>query len=509
MKIHKVEFSARACTGLALAALLAPAVGFSGMHEFHPETLSAPFILLMLEARLRRMPGLHFVWFLLALMCKENVALMLAWMCAVHWVLERLRGRDWQVSMNVFPGIVALVWVLAYGLWLGPKWNGGSVDYGVLYAPLHGEGGIVRNSFAALWRGVTQGNLVWGLLLPFLFLPVLRIRWIIIAAPLFLQHLLSFRSSEWEIHWHYGAPLVALMLFAAIEASARLFWRDAVATYLVVACVVTQLWFGPLRWMGRTLAGAGAAWRSSRVNAELVAAVPDGASVTASLGFLSHVAKREKLQSLQLVLMGLHTLGRKRFTPQPTDHALVDYADRYTFSVEAGSHHPKMKTVTGEIVPSSDELMHRWLKDTGLFPASVRNACAHFHRAAPNGSKLPVGTSRRLDDKTQLVSIVPSTPNGDDLLRWNITWEFAADRTFIPWMKLWLRSTSGENHYILKGAALPGAELGQFVETWTVQRPNIAPGKYTGVLMIFDPLDAAGKGPFPPIAFNVGELEIK
>lgn len=504
-----MEFSARACTGMALAALLAPAVGFSGLHEFHPETLSAPFILLMLEARLRRMPGLHFVWFLLALMCKENVTLMLAWMCAVHWVLERERGREWQVSMNVIPGVLAFAWVLAYGLWLGPKWNGGSVDYGVLYTQLNGDGGIVRNSFGALWRGITGGNLVWGLLLPFLFLPVLRIRWIIIAAPLFLQHLLSFRSSEWEIYWHYGAPLVALMWFAAIEASARLFWRDAVAAYLVVACVITQFWFGPLRWMGRTLAGAGAAWRTSRVNAELVAVVPEGASVTASLGFLSHVAKREKLQSLQLVLMGLQTLGRKRFTPQPTDHALVDYADKFTFSDEAGSHHPKMKTVTGEIVASSDELMHRWLKDSGLFPATVRNACAHFHRAKPNGSALPVGTSRRLDEKTQLVSIVPSAPTGNDLLRWNITWEFAADRTFIPWMKLWLRSASGENHYILKGAALPGVELGQFVETWTVQRPNIAPGKYTGVLMIFDPLDAGGKGGFPPVAFSVGELEIK
>jgi hypothetical protein len=299
------------------------------------------------------------------------------------------------------------------------------------------------------------------------------------------------------------------MWFGAVEASARLFWRDAVATYLVVACVVTQFWFGPLRWMGRTLVGAGAAWRNSRVNAELVAAVPEGASVTASLGFLAHLAKRDRLQSMQLVSMGLQTLGRKRFVPKPTDHALVDYADISTFSSDAGTHHRRMKTVTGEIVPSSDELMHRWLKDSGLSPASVRNSCAHFHRVQTSGSALSAGTSRRLDEKTQLVSIVPGVTAGDDLLRWNITWEFAADRTFIPWMKLWLRGANGDNHFILKGAAFPGAELGQFVETWTVQRPNIAPGKYTGVLMIFDPLSADGKGTFEPVAFSVGDLEIK
>ncbi len=512
-----MEFSTRACVGLALAALLAPAAGFGGLHEFHPETLAAPFILLMLEARMKRMSGAHFVWFLLALMCKENVALMLAWLCAVHFMLEKRRGREWQVGMNVVPGLIALSWVLAYGLWLAPKWNGGRVDYAGLYSHLGSSGPeIVKNffvhpgmAFGSLWRGCTKGDLVWGLLLPLLFLPLLRPRWIIIAAPLFLQHLLSWRPSEWQIDWHYGAPLLPLMWFAAAEASARLFWRDAVATYLITACVIVQFWFGPVCAIGRTIADAGSKWRSSRVNARLLSEVPADGRVTASLGFLSHVAKREQLQSLQLVSMGLKTLGGSRYTPLPTDHVLVDYSDEFTFSTVAGSFHPMMNTVTSEIIPSSDELMHRWLKDSALWPVTARNSCVHFARVEPVRGNVPTTTPRRLDDKTGLVSVVPVPPAEGDLLTWKLTWEFGAGRTFFPWVKLWLRAANGDSHFILKGAVLPGVESGQFTETWTVQRPNIAAGKYKAFLMIYDPLNAAAKGTFTPFGLEVGDLEVK
>ena len=63
---------------------------------------------------------------------------------------------------------------------------------------------------SALWHGLTGGDLAWGLLVPFLLLPVLRPRWLIMSAPIFLQHLLSWRQSEWSMHYHYAAPLLPL-----------------------------------------------------------------------------------------------------------------------------------------------------------------------------------------------------------------------------------------------------------------------------------------------------------
>jgi uncharacterized membrane protein len=508
-----MEFGPRAATGLAIAMLLAPAAGFGALHEFHPETLAAPFILLMIEARMKGMGGLHFLWFLLALACKENVAFMLGWMGVVHFVLEKRKGREWQTTMNIIPAVVAFGWVLAYALWLGPKWNGGRVDYGGLYSHLNADGGMLKNAFvnpglffAAFWKGLTGGNLVWGLLLPFIFLPILRLRWMIIAAPLFLQHLLSWRTSEWQIYWHYGLPLLPLMWIAAAEAAARLFWRDAVATYILAACVAVQIWFGPIRAIGRNAVTAAAEWEKSRVHADLLATVSPKESVTASLGFLSHLAKHEDLQSLQLVSMGLKTLGGSRYIPRPTDHVLVDYADDFTFSREAASFHPKMRTITGEIVPSSDELMHRWLAENKLWPVTHRDSCAHFAHADAVPANLSTATAKRMDEKTQLVAVEPLPPEVGDLLKWKLTWEFGAGREFIPWVKLALRNTSGETFMVTKGPALPGVEGGQFSEVWTVRGRGIPPGKYAALLLIQDPL---GGGKFPGFALAVGEVEVK
>src|SRR5688500_17873466 len=74
---RRMEFSRRGATWLALSILIAPATGFMVLHEFHPETLAAPLILLMLEARLAQRVGSFLVWFVLAVACKENVALLL------------------------------------------------------------------------------------------------------------------------------------------------------------------------------------------------------------------------------------------------------------------------------------------------------------------------------------------------------------------------------------------------------------------------------------------------
>ena len=50
--------------------------------------------------------------------------------------------------------------------------------------------------------------------------------------------------------------------------------------------------------------------------------------------------------------------------PRMTDAVVIDYKDNSTFSVEAGFYHPKMRTASGDIVPSSDELLHDFLRAT-------------------------------------------------------------------------------------------------------------------------------------------------
>src|SRR5438132_2383436 len=94
-----------------------------------------------------------------------------------------------------------------------------------------------------------------------------------------------------------------------------------------------------------------------------ISPIPSQASVVAPLPYLSHLAMREKLYSLHYILKGLKTLSRASYQPPPpTDFVLVDYLDSATFDPRAGYYHPTMKTADGRIIPSSDRLLHEFLK---------------------------------------------------------------------------------------------------------------------------------------------------
>src|SRR5204862_4404558 len=103
--------------------------------------------------------------------------------------------RGWYV----WPMSVALIWFLLCAYVITPALNSGNIDYVALYDQLGtSPGNILINAFVrpqligrALLQSLTHGNPLLSLLFPFLCLPLLRPRWIIIAAPILLQHLLS------------------------------------------------------------------------------------------------------------------------------------------------------------------------------------------------------------------------------------------------------------------------------------------------------------------------------
>ena len=192
---------------LALTALLLPATGFVALHEFHPEAFSAPFLFLLFEARLRKSLGAHWLWFLAVLSCKENMPLLLIAYCAVSALENHKLGPRWLLHWCALPMLTAAGWLVLYGGVISPRLNAGNVEFIALYSHLGSSPGDIIAKFftdpgtaaAALGRALSQGNLLWALLFPLLLLPLLRPRWLLIAAPILLQHLLSWRSSEWTV----------------------------------------------------------------------------------------------------------------------------------------------------------------------------------------------------------------------------------------------------------------------------------------------------------------------
>src|SRR2546428_293104 len=121
---------------LAGALLVAPALGYIALHEFHPEALTAPLLLLMFRARLRGSLAQHWLWFVAVLACKENMALLLAAYCAVHSILERKRRPTELRAWYLWPLAVSIVWFLICTTVITPALNSGQIDYVGLYSQI-------------------------------------------------------------------------------------------------------------------------------------------------------------------------------------------------------------------------------------------------------------------------------------------------------------------------------------------------------------------------------------
>ena len=517
-----LEFGPKAAVWLGLATLLAPATGFVALHEFHPEALAAPLILLMFEARMKRRLGTFWVSFILVLGCKESMGLLLAWISVVYYFIERDRDREWRIAWNIIPGCVALGWFLLCLLFIGPSLNRGRVDFLEVYSHLGNSGAGILSGFvthpsnaaAAAWRGIKGGDLTWGTLVPFLLLPVLRPRWIVMALPIFLQHLLSSRESEWSIHFHYAAPLVPLLWLGAAEAGAALFWRDVLAGWVTVACVVCNVWFGPIRSLWRTATGASAALWAREWKSAMLVAIPREASVTAGMPYLSHLTNREQLHSLHHVLKGLNTLSRTEYKPPgATDAVIVDSADGATFDAAAGIYHPQMATIDNRMIPASDVLLHQFMRQAEWHTVA-RNEFAIYLKGAPPASAQKFGgAGRRLDDHISLIACEGMPPLPGDSMLFAMGWELKANRRALLSASLYLVAENGDPFPIGKGPIAPGVESGRYTEAWAVRPPrSVPPGKYRGLLLIYDPFETTASPNHPRfkrVTFDLGEFTLK
>jgi uncharacterized membrane protein len=483
----RLGFDRRSALFLAAAILITPATGYIALHEFHPEALSAPFLLLMIEARLAGSVRSHWVWLIAVLACKENMALLITAYCLVHLVAERERRFADLRAWYVWPLVLSISWFLLCTKLITPVLNSGSIDYLSLYDRLGASmGEILLNAFLqpqrilqALFQSLTHGNLIWGLLLPFLGLPLVRPRWLLIASPVLLQHLLSWRSSEWTIYFHYAAPLLPLFWFAMAEATIRLDQsrfapgpiRRSLPAVVLVACVAAQIASGPARDIITETRSWPSGGRERARKQAFINQVPPSASVLAPLPYLSHLAMRQQLYSLHYVLKGLKTLSRVPYDPPlPTDYVLIDYGDSATFDPGAGYYHPAMKTVDGRIIPSSDHLLHDFLSRSSWQVNSSDELTLLRRNDRSEVTEAPAGNDGiQMGNRTFLTNIAKS---GEVLssatpIEINLNWNFPRDRDVFPWMFLKLVQEGNPTSVtFVKGLCAPEAGAGSYQEKW-------------------------------------------
>ena len=486
---------------LAAAILITPATGYVALHEFHPEALSAPLLLWMFDARLARARLRYWIAFAAVLACKENMAPLLAAYCVVQMVRER-KDASWSElrAWFIWPAAVAIAWFAVCGQLITPRLNGGNIDYLALYERLGGSGGAILRNLAlqpqlfvrALHDSLGQGNLLPGLLLPFLCLPLLSPSWCIVAAPIVLQHLLSWRSSEWNIFFHYAAPLVPLCWMAMAEVVAR--FRQAAdfrarivlpaSALVLAACAVAQAKLGPASVVARV----NHEWRAGEADRArkqaVIDAIPAGASVVAPLPYLSHLATRSELHSLHYILKGLKTLSRAAFTPPaPTEFVLIDYGDKATFDTRSGYYHPKMRTVDVRTIASSDRLLHEFLR-AATWESLATDELTLLRRTAAADVSAGIATQAvaEIVPGTELLAITQSrdTIAPNEVFELRMTWRFEHERGVIPWMLLQAVGADGQvKARWNRGLCAPQVSDGTALDGWRITRTGVLqPGEY-------------------------------
>lgn len=228
--------------GLAVAAayLAFPAVQWAAVWHFHPETLAAGFLGLAALAADRQRWRQMAVWLLLALLCKEDVGLVVAGFGAFLW----MTGHPSVGRRTLAAG---LGWFLLTAFVLIPLTNGRPSPHLELNYGITGSGPAVLLEAVPtlagnMWRNITDGKGDTYLVLiftSFVGLPLLDPRWLLPVTPPILLNLAATHGYQQEIRYQYlatAAPFLALAAVAGLRSLAR--HRAALAAVLVVLVAV-------------------------------------------------------------------------------------------------------------------------------------------------------------------------------------------------------------------------------------------------------------------------------
>jgi uncharacterized membrane protein len=285
-----------------LAFYLNPALHEVALVEFRRVTLAVPFLALALYALSTRKRWLMVIGLAFALLCKENIALIVV-MIGVHLVLFQ---SDWRWGMPLV--IVGAAWAIVVTLWVIPAF---CPDESSLYPQLHYLG-LSGDSYQEILRNVLADP---GAFLRRIFDPAgLQATWRILL-PVGLA--LPFLAPDWLL---IVVPSVAYMLMSTARGMHRLEdWYMAAVLPGLFAAVAVVLGRLPKRWgqwlticlLGTTIVGyalfshapLGANYEPElyqvtahhRLAARAVNMIPQGAKVAAQDPYVPHLAHREHI----------------------------------------------------------------------------------------------------------------------------------------------------------------------------------------------------------------------
>lgn len=286
---------------LAAALLLHPAYQFFAWEYFHPDVLAIPPLLFAYWAARARRWGWFSLAVVLALACKEDVALAVV----VLGVLIAARG-DRRIGLLV--SALSAAWFLVATRVVIPLANGIGPFYDSFFGDFGSTGGeVARNVVSHPGKAfdvATRPNRLdyyRMMLAPAAFLPLAAIPTLFLAAPMVAVNALSSFPYQQDIKYHYSALVLVGVILATVEAVAAYGSTPTRRAFLVGLVAATSL-AGTVAWGPSPLStkyhsGFWASTSDSRLPAKraALALIPERDAASVHYQFAPHLTHRTKI----------------------------------------------------------------------------------------------------------------------------------------------------------------------------------------------------------------------
>lgn len=379
--------SPRAAFWSALAFLVNPLLWNAGLYEFHSEAFVPLFGLgsayFFVQRRWRGFVCLS----VLVLLVREDAAFFVI-MLGVIALLERRPWQWWALVLVVpaawFAGSIALI----------HRSNAdGTYKYSVYYQwlgsdPMHMLEYAARHPLEVLGHFFLLGNveMTVGMLLPFLFLPLLGRRFLLLLALPWLQFALTTSGGGGlVVATHYGLLFVPGLAVSALYGLRQLsrmqlpvwlaiFRQEKLLLRLIAAVWVGCVFFtlGPARALVDR--SADSATLPPDVARPLLSAIPAGAGVATTYGFLPLLADRSMLVNWHYAVLGRQQFGRASYDlPKNVTAIFLDTQEFLTYALQADG-----KPADQQALHAAPARLRQLLADRGFTPCMSRDTLVLF-----------------------------------------------------------------------------------------------------------------------------------
>ena len=336
---------------LAAAYLLNPLVHNIALFEFHvlPFALVPLFMAMLAYEDGRK--GRFLAWAGLALLVREDVAMVVAVIGLLAW-MER-KPLWWRIV----PAALGAGWFLAAMRLIAHFSPDGDYKYRIYYAWLGDTpGAMLAGAFTdpsrILSHVTTLANLemLIGFLMPLVFLPLLRPRRLVLAIGPLLQIVLGAPGGgELVLDTHYATLFIPALMLATIDglgAFPALLKRKMkfvstdgtrrLAFGLLLLCAgYGAATIGPLPSVAARMLTDGNARERAAAAKDIVRRIPADEGVAAGYSLLPALSSRERLTSLHYVFLGVTQFAGSPYEP-PDDirYVAVDADDLLTYRTQ-------------------------------------------------------------------------------------------------------------------------------------------------------------------------------